>query len=72
MYGHRRGLAQCNDQWVVSEIQLLKSMIADDALLATMKVEGNIKGFKVKLTDTQLTTLIKVGVSRGEGFEYTV
>jgi len=42
------------------QIELLKSMLNDDALLATMRVEGKIPGFKVQLTDTQLGTLIKV------------
>ena len=42
------------------EIQLLKSMITDDALLATMKVEGTIEGFEINLSDVQLATLVKV------------
>lgn len=44
------------------EIALLKSMITDDALLATMKIEGVIPGFEIKLSDTQLMTLVKVQV----------
>ncbi len=42
------------------EIQLLKSMITDDALLATMKIEGTIDGFEINLSDTQVATLVKV------------
>ncbi|XP_064395949.1 intermembrane lipid transfer protein VPS13A-like isoform X2 [Halichondria panicea] len=41
------------------EIQLLKSMIMDDALLATMRVEGTIPGFEINLSDTQVATLVK-------------
>ncbi len=42
------------------EIQLLKSIITDDALLATMRVEGTIPGFEINLSDTQVATLVKV------------
>ena len=40
------------------EIQLLKSILSDDALLATMRVEGTIPGFEVTVSDTQLETII--------------
>ncbi len=42
------------------EIQLLKSIITDDALLATMRVEGTIPGFEINLSDTQVAALVKV------------
>ncbi len=32
----------------------------DDALLATMRVEGTIPGFEINLSDTQVATLVKV------------
>ena len=40
------------------EIQLLKSIVSDDALLATMRVEGTIPGFEVTVSDTQLEAII--------------
>ena len=47
------------------EIALLKSIVQDDALLPSLKIEGDIPGFEIKLSDQKLRSILCVSDARG-------
>ena len=46
------------------EIALLKSIVQDDALLPSLKIEGDIPGFEIKLSDQKLRSILCVSDAR--------
>ena len=42
------------------EIVLLKSIVQDDALLPSLRIEGDIPGFEVRLNDQRLRSILHV------------